>query len=257
MANYSDHFSPLPQSDIPQSPKRRMEDNFSLKEGEPFIHHHPWAFHRFAAPRQRQESGSSVSSTSSWGSATSNSSTYSTSSTSECPPLVAYRSSSQAASRSASPQPIKRTRPEPQSSQLHRFDPYARRGDRELSSSCSSSSSSSSSPSPSVSAPSSVRSSPKLSSAKAHTSSLSDLVFAIALDASLTCAIQETKKTALTPMQPKKQLQSRGTTKADRLSRSDSGLSVVFNAPNWLDQHMQRAKRIAVQRSCSRTPLAY
>ncbi|KAF8987979.1 hypothetical protein CPC16_008454 [Podila verticillata] len=205
-----------PSSLAPISPKRKLESMAYAQDEEmaPEYYHqrfsqehnyeqHPSWHHRYTA-RQRQESGSSVSSTSSWGSAASFSSSYSNSSTSECPPLMAYSPKSMSSSpstRSTSPQPSKRIR--------ERHSPYARE----------------STPAP-----------------KAHTSSLSDLVFAIALDASLTCALKGAK--------------SSSPSEVSSSPSEDPQLRIVFSAPDWLNQHMKLAKRVALQRS-TLTPVSF
>ncbi|KAF9318085.1 hypothetical protein BG003_011810 [Podila horticola] len=204
------HSSPL----APFSPKRKLETMAYAQDEEmapEYYHHnyeqHPSWHHRYT--RQRQESGSSVSSTSSWGSAASFSSSYSNSSTSECPPLLTYSPKSMSSSpstRSTSPQPSKRIR--------ERYSPYARE-------------------------------TPSSSQAKAHTSSLSDLVFAIALDASLTCALKGAKSN------PTSEVSS-----SSSPFEVDPHLRIVFSAPDWLNQHMKLAKRVALQRS-TLTPVSF
>lgn len=205
--------SPMhPSSLAPFSPKRKLAMAYAQDEETPEYYHqrfsqehsyeqHPSWHHRYTV-RQRQESGSSVSSTSSWGSAASFSSSYSNSSTSECPPLMTYSPKSMSSSpstRSTSPQP-KRIR--------ERYSPYARE------------------PTPTP---------------KAHTSSLSDLVFAIALDASLTCALKGAKSTS---------------SPSTSSPSEDPQLRIVFSAPDWLNQHMKLAKRVALQRS-TLTPVSF
>ncbi|KAF9333101.1 hypothetical protein BG006_004014 [Podila minutissima] len=200
------HSSPL----APFSPKRKLETMAYAQDGEmapEYYQHnyeqHPSWHHRYTA-RQRQESGSSVSSTSSWGSAASFSSSYSNSSTSECPPLMTYSPKSMSSSpstRSTSPQLCKHIK--------ERYSPYAREA-------------------------------PCPSQTKAHTSSLSDLVFAIALDASLTCALKGSKSNSAA---------SEVSSSSSSPSKVDPHLRIVFSAPDWLNQHMKLAKRVALQRS--------
>ncbi|KAI9231399.1 MAG: hypothetical protein BYD32DRAFT_430890 [Podila humilis] len=123
---------------------------------------------------------------------------------SSCPPLMAYSPKSMSSSPST-----RSTSPQPSKRIRERHSPYARE----------------STPAP-----------------KAHTSSLSDLVFAIALDASLTCALKGAK--------------SSSPSEVSSSPSEDPQLRIVFSAPDWLNQHMKLAKRVALQRS-TLTPVSF